>query len=342
MSGLRLFTPGTGRRNVAWSVLGGLLAAALLAGLAEAFLRNFPPRDLHPYLGESSPLTGPFAPDDDFGAGYRSWDTFRADYSERLDQLGPLDDARPTWAMFGNSFVQAPGMLADTARDRLTDHRIFNLGRNEHLIIRLAQIRLLLERGFRPERIILLLLPLDVAMLGEQPLATVHVTARGALTYQPRLPAGPGALAISHSRLALTGWVRSGRQHGNPGFRAAQLNQGIAGPLLADLDTVFGNLARITRDHGVPVTVILLPNHEQVMRGVPCGFQDALGPVLCRHGYDVLDTREVFAGQPDRAALFLPDKHLTPRGNALLLDTLLDHLRAADGHAAAATARGES
>jgi hypothetical protein len=327
----------TAGRRAAWSVVGGLLAAALLAGLAEGFLRLFPPRDLLPYLGESSPLTGPYAPDYNFGIGYRSWDAFCTDYAERLDQLGPLDhDARPTWAMFGNSFVQAPGMLADTARARMTDHHIVKLGRNEPLVIRLAQIKLLLEQGLRPERVVILLLPLDAAPLGEQPLSTIQVTAHGALTYRPRLPGGPGAWAVAHSRLALTGWVRSGRHKGDPGFRAAQLNRGVAGPLLADLRGLFDNLARVTRAHGVPVTVILLPNHEQVMHGALCGFQDALGPVLRGQGYNVLDPRDIFAGQPDRAALFLPDKHLTPLGNALLLDALLEHLRAAEVHAVAA------
>src|SRR5689334_2433725 len=100
MAGMRGWL-GTRGKSLAWSVLGGLVAVATFAGMAEAFVRFFPPRDLHTYLGESSPLTGPFAPDDDFGAGYRSWAAFRDDNAERLAQFGPFDsagDPRPVWA----------------------------------------------------------------------------------------------------------------------------------------------------------------------------------------------------------------------------------------------------
>jgi hypothetical protein len=332
-------------RRVAWSVVGGILAAALLAGAAEAFLRLFPPRDLHPYLGESSPLAGPYVPDEDFRVAYRCWDDFRSDNAERLAQFGPLgreSDSRPVWAMFGNSFVQAPGMLADMARVSLTERRIFNLGRNEPMVVRLAQIKLLLDHGLEPERLILVLLPIDGVAAVEQPPSTVHVTARGALTYRPRLPAGPGAAVVAHSRLALTGWVRSGRHRGSADFRPEQVNHGIPPPALADLRTLFGNLARLAGRHSVPVTVILIPNYEQVMRGAPCGFQDALATALRDEGIDVLDPRGAFLRQPDRAALFLPDKHLTPAGNRLLLAELLDHLRAPQLHAAAGLMRGGS
>src|SRR2546423_13948848 len=55
-------------------LLGGALAVVTLLALAEAYLRCFPPRDLHPYLGEETPLAGLYAPDEDFGITYRSWD----------------------------------------------------------------------------------------------------------------------------------------------------------------------------------------------------------------------------------------------------------------------------
>jgi hypothetical protein len=345
MTGTERAWAGARLRRVAWSVVGGFLAAALLAGSAEAFLRFFPPRDLHPYLGELSPLSGPYVPDDDFRVAYRSWEDFRSDNAERLAQFGPLgheSDSRPVWAMFGNSFVQAPGMLADTARTSVPERRIFNLGRNEPMVARLAQIKLLLEHGLEPERIIVVLLPIDGVAAVEQPPSAIHVTARGALTYRPRLPGGPGAAVITHSRLALTGWVRSGRHRGSADFRPERVNRGIPPPALADLRTLFGNLAWLAGRHNVPVTVILIPNYEQVMRGAPCGFQDALAPALREEGIDVLDPRAAFLRQPDRAALFLPDKHLTPAGNHLLLGELLDHLRAPELHAAAGLTRGDS
>src|SRR5688572_9195792 len=127
-------------------VLGLTLAVALLAGLAEVSLRLSPPTDLHPFLGEESPLSGPFKPDPDFGVAYRSRDAFLSENAGRVERYLPLDggsDGRPLWALFGNSFVQAPGMLADTARQRVKSHRIFNLGKNELLEVRFAQVKLL-------------------------------------------------------------------------------------------------------------------------------------------------------------------------------------------------------
>jgi hypothetical protein len=75
------------------------------------------------------------------------------------------------------------------------------------------------------------------------------------------------------------------------------------------------------------VTVLLIPNHEQITRNFPCGFQDAAGPLLRSVGCDVLDLRDVFQNQPDHPGLFIPDKHFSPRGNQILLDTLQQHLR---------------
>src|SRR5262245_10016167 len=98
-----------GRAAPGWwrFALGVALAVALMVALAETYLRLFPPRDLHPYLGADSPLTGFYAPDADFAVAYRSWDAFVADNSERLGPHLPLvghPDSRPVWAFFGNSF----------------------------------------------------------------------------------------------------------------------------------------------------------------------------------------------------------------------------------------------
>src|SRR5262249_40576873 len=115
-------------------VLGFVLAIGLLGGPGEVYLRCFPLRDFYTYRGEKSPLAGHFIADPEFGVSYRSWEALHDDYAARLGEWGPFQtsaDDRPIWAFFGNSFVQAPGMLADTARGHLTDHRIFNLGRNE-------------------------------------------------------------------------------------------------------------------------------------------------------------------------------------------------------------------
>jgi hypothetical protein len=312
-------------------LLGWALALVPLLGLAELYLRLCPPRDLHAYLGEASPLTGPYRPDDDFGVTYRSWEAFCADNAERLQPFLPFHagpDRRPVWAFFGNSFVQAPGMPAAHARQAVGDRRVFHLGRNELLPVRLAQIRLLLENGLAPERIFVELMPVDLLPLGQQPLATYQVTSRGALTYHPRLPGGPAGGLVRHSQVAFTAWARAGRHRGNPQFRSRSLYRRIDEPLLGDLRRLFAHLARVARAHRVPVTVLLIPAWHQVLQGASFGFQDTLAGMLRQQGYDVFDPRDAFCRHPDRPGLFLPDKHFTPVGNRLLLAGLLDHVRA--------------
>ncbi len=309
--------------------LGVALAAVLMLALAETYLRLFPPRDLHPYLGESSPLTGLYAPDPDFAVTYRSWDAFATDNAEHLAPHLPLadhPDRRPVWAFFGNSFVQAPGMLADTARATLPGRRIFHLGRNEVLFVRFAQVKLLLENGFKPERVFVLIMPLDLGATGSQPLDTIRVNSQGAMIYEPRYPDGPLGWLVRCSRTAFTAWARAGRHRGNPSFHVRTLCRTPHERLLDDARQLFGNLARITRAKGVPVTVLLVPAHEQIMGQEGFGLQDALAPLLRQQGLDVCDVREAFVNAPDRPGLFLPDKHFNERGNRLLLSELLKHL----------------
>jgi hypothetical protein len=331
---------GTKTKAFLQAVVGAGLAVGLLAGLAEGFLRLFPPKDFDLFAGEASPLTGVFAPDADFGAGYRSWQAFCEDNAERISPYLALETSsagRPTWAFFGNSFFQAPGMLGDTARAALTDRNIFYLGRNEPLYVRLAQIKLLLENGLRPERVFIELMPVDMLSLGPQPLATLHVTARGALTYRPRLPEGPAGWLVENLALARLAWYRSGRQVGNRAFRSSTLNCGLSPVLAADLDKLFGNLARVARQHDVPMTIVFIPDYFQVLHGQCFGFQESLTAIFRPQGYDLCDPRAAFLSAPDGPSLFLPDRHLTPRGNQLLLHELLLHVQAIDPSRRAAT-----
>jgi hypothetical protein len=227
--------------------------------------------------------------------------------------------------MFGNSFVQAPGMLADTARARLPDRRIFNLGRNELLPLRFAQARLLLDRGLAPERLFFNLMPVDAIQLARQPLDTYRVNARGAITYD--VPAGgPTGWLARHTRLGLTAWARTRRDASRDGTVSQKLHDRVDPELLADLKRLFVALAADARRHRVPVTVMLLPTHQQVTKGASFAFQDALGACLRQAGLDVFDPRQAFCDHPDRAGLFLPDKHFNEAGNAVLLAELLRHL----------------
>jgi hypothetical protein len=314
--------------------LGALLTAGGLLAAGELFLRCFPPRDFVPYLGTAADLAGPYRPDGDFGVGYRCWDAFRSEYGERLARYEPLDRdpaGRPTWAMFGSSFVQAPGMLGDTAQAALPDKRIFFLGRNEPPHVRMAQVRLLLEHGLRPERIFLVFLPHDLLPFARHSLDQIRVTPAGGIAYSPRLPAGAAGDLVGCTRLGLLAWVRAGRPEAVPGFRPSTLLDGIPPAMLADLRRLFDALAEVCRRHHVPVSVVLIPNYEQISSGAPHGFQETMTPLCLERGLDVCDLREVFARQRDKPGLFLPDNHFTPRGNRVLLDGLLAHLRATDG-----------
>jgi hypothetical protein len=307
---------------------GLLCAGSFLTVIAEAFLRAAPPSDLEPFLCESSVLSGGFAPHPGFAVTYRSWDDFHDQNAERLATHLPLTghaDRRPVWAFFGNSFIQAPGMLGDTVHAAVPERRAFYLGKNEHLPVRLAQIDLLLAAGFRPERVFIELMPVDLLLLSRHALDSFHVTARGALTFKPCLPGGPSRWLVQHSRLALTGWVRLGGHGEDAGFGRTNLTRAIGGRLRDDLDRLFEHLARVTQDHGVPVTVILIPAFEQTVNGVGFDFNDSLTELFARHGIDVLDPRGAFMACSDPRSLYIPDKHLSQAGNEILLRELVLH-----------------
>ena len=306
---------------------GGIAAAIMLAALGELFLRYFPPSDNQEYLGKASLETGPFIPSAKFGIAYRSWQAFADSNCDYLAEYLPLDqsDGRPTWAMFGSSFVQMQGMLADTTRSRLPGVRVFNLRRNETLIVRLAQIETLLEHGLRPQRIVVALMPLDVWALAKQPLSTVTVSPGGALAYKPRLPPPPCDLFVQNSALARTAWFRTGRHIGDPDFRLSQIEQGLPPRLRTEMAHVFGELERLSKQFDVPVTILLIPGLPQITRGMSFAFQDDAGALLREIGLDVCDPRERFLACSEPQSLFLPDKHFSPRGNQILLDALLEH-----------------
>jgi hypothetical protein len=310
------------------SALGALVAVVLFTTLGEAFLRTFPPTDMHRYLGDESPLCGPFAADAELGVRYRDWPALAADYPD-MPPLDPAADPRPTWAFFGNSFVQAPGMLAETTRDLVPARRIFHLGRNEYLNVRLAQIAPLLDAGLQPERIVINLMPLDTAPFGCDPLSSVHVNPRGAMTFRPRYPDGISGRLLASSALARAGWFRSGWHHVDSTFHPKHLARCVPDHLLADIEKMFAAIACVTRTRQIPVTVLLTPTYEQVVGRAAPVFQDAVTPLLQRHGLDVCDVRATFAAWPEerKPALFIPDKHFSPPGNVLLLMELLRHWR---------------
>ncbi len=309
--------------------MGWLFAVVVLCTLAELYLRWQPPEDLHPYLGNESPLTGIYKSDEDFAVTYKDWESLRSENAQKFDEYKAVllgKEKLPVWAFFGNSFVHAPGMLADQLRANVDHHKIFNLGKNVPVLLRFAQMKLFLQHGLKPERMFLSFLPVDSLVIGSFPLKTVHVTNKGALTYRPTIPAGPAGYLVSPSRLGFTAWVRSGGHVGNWNYSRKHRHRKIDPVFLADLRTMFGNLSRIAREHKVPVTVILIPEHNQVVRGRGFGFQDDVAKVLREVGIDAFDPRQVFLAHANPGTLYLPDKHLSFEGNQILMRELLAHL----------------
>ena len=303
----------------------------LLAGFAGALLlgelitRLRLPEDLQPFLGEASPLTGVYRPDPELGADYRSVEDFREKYRDRLRELEEPNRPQRTWAWFGNSFVQAQGMLGDMAQTNHPDIRMFYLRHNSELPMHVAHLRLLLDSGLRPERVIMVILPVDLIPLGKQPLNTITVNSHGAITYRWRPAPAPFDAVLHSSRLALLGWVRSGRQTGYLPFQPRSRSDELPSSLTQDLATIFQVVGRISRKHDVPLTVVLLPNREQIFGKAGYPLQDFERERCRAEGIDCFDARDLFVNERDKLSLFLPDWHFTDKANRMILDALYSH-----------------
>ncbi len=316
---------GRPRRQVA---LGFAMAMLALLAIGEVGLRIVPPRAVQPYLPDDE-RPGPFRSDPVYGVQYKSWDAFREDYAEPLKLQEKLFQPNPpkTWAMFGSSFVHAPEMLADTTRKHIPNRHVFNLGRNETVYVRSAQIDLLLGHGLKPERIVFALMPLDVAVLAKQSFAMVKAAPGGAMAFEPRLPP-VGGMIVRNSRLALSGWVRADLQNHIPNYNPSAMTRRMDLRLVAEVDYLFARIAEVAARHHIPLTVLLIPNHEQITKGAEFVFQDELTRIATEKGLNVLDVRDAFRRYPDKPALFIPDKHFSELGNRILLSEFVRHLHA--------------
>jgi hypothetical protein len=306
--------------------VGAVAALSVVLLIGEGYARLAPPKDVRAHFSSGGPKVGIYRPDPQLGADYRSFEELRKENAARLAELGPLDAPRPTWLFFGNSFVQARGMMADTARRMRPDHRIFNLGRNVEMPLRAAQARHLLAAGLRPERMFFVLLPLDLTHIGKRPLSFIDVTPDGAITSRLRWPDPPWTNLATGSRLASIAWLRSGRSDGDPSFNRHKVADAPSARVRDDLARIIDHLAATSRHYGVPMTVIAVPNREQVFGRADFGFQATLAELSRVAGFDFYDARGALLGVEDTRALFLPDWHFNERGNTLLMQGLLAHL----------------
>ena len=101
---------------------------------------------------------------------------------------------------------------------------------------------------------------------------------------------------MRHSRLALAGWVRADLQHAVPFYRPAELTDRVHPLIRTELHGLLGRLRRVTARYDVPVTILLIPNYEQITRGAEYAFQDEAGRLATQLGLDVLDVRGPFRG----------------------------------------------
>ncbi len=305
-------------------VLGFVLGLSLLLIAGEFYSRTWTPADVLEYLGESSPLFGPYQQDPVLGADYASFDALRALNAARLRELGPLESPRPTWLWFGNSFVQANGMLGDIAAGALPDIRMFYLKRNEPLHLRVAQARMFLQSGLRPERIFFVVLPIDVSTYALRPLSSIVVNSKGAITYDIGNPPFPLDRLISHSLLMRIAWVRQGGA--NRAVRSPDVAASVPPRLASQIVAMLGLLGDTAGSFGVPVTLVLLANRQQLFGQAGFALQDFLIQIAASKNMDVFDARGAFHNRSNKRDLFLPDWHHTSAANQDIINALLTHL----------------
>jgi hypothetical protein len=308
-----------GRMRFAVGFSAGLLLPLLFG---EAYLRIDPPTNIHAYLGDQSPLSGFYVPDPVLGARYRALTDYRPFLGPNFSELASLNAPEPTWLFFGNSFAAA---LAQAAEKQRPSFRMYYLQeRKDRLHLRIAQARLLLESGMRPQQMFFTLIPLEVREYARIPLQSVYVNLNGAISYRFRLPPRPWDKLIANSRLALLAWVSSGLHYSDLSLRHSQVSEFVPAPVIEDFRRMFGEIGKLSREYDVPASIVVFPHRNQILRdGSKFVMQRVLTQLGEEAGLRVFDPSPNFRAHRDRRALFHPDWHHTPTGNELLVKAIL-------------------
>jgi hypothetical protein len=313
--------PRAGRVRFALGLVVGLVLP-VLAG--EAYVRIQPPEDLEPYLGDQSSRTGIYRPDPQLRVDYRSIDVYVPKEAPRFADI-KLDPSRPVWLFFGNSFA---GNLADSVVPALPSHQIlFFREPKDEFHMRVAQARLLLENGLRADRMFFTLIPIEFARYVLRPLPWVYVNSHGAIGRRFRMGGWPISDLLTHSWLARVAWIRTKLHHADPTFRMSRITETVPESVLDDFKVMLGVLGDVSRKHGVPATIILLPDRRQILNTSDFVLQAKISELVKAAGLDVLDPRDAFLAYPDKRAMYVPDWHYSAIGDQVLLGALAAHLK---------------
>lgn len=306
-------------------VSGIVLGILLPLLIAEGYLRIFPVKDIHTYLGEDSPLTGFYKPHDDFSVTYESWEAMSRDNAlteEKFSNYINSSDSRPLWVLCGSSFAD---MLKRDMQEVIHDKKIAKFHRHKVILpLQIAQLQMLLEKGLRPQKIFFVLLTPEGGRLAEHPLNTSYISSKGALLYQPRK--GPAAVnwLIENSRVGLTAWVRSGQAIGTPGFKRRHLYDSVPRQVVDDFRSLFSAFAEIAEAKGVEISIILIPRKRQILKGEGFAFQDTLDNLFQTLGFTIIDPRQEFLTADNSHELYLiHDGHVSKAGNNIIIQRIL-------------------
>lgn len=307
-----------------WIVAAGVIAGlSLPLVLGEAFARLRPPSNIQEFLGDGSRLSGNYRSEPLLGIGYRSPELYQPSEAPKLAQI-PKTSAKPTWMFFGVSFAWGISKIAD--RDMPSHRILFFREAGDRLNMRIPQARMILDYGIKAERLIFVLIPLEIARYTETPISYFNVNKNGALTYRVRKPSRPFDRIVDNSRLALIGWVRARRHNALPNFRLSTITENVPEIVERDFRTMFGELGKLQREKGVPVTILILPDRRQVLNeGSNYELQKKMATLAKEAELDIYDPVELLRAQPDRFALYVPDWHYTEAGYSLILKGLNEH-----------------
>jgi hypothetical protein len=311
-------------KRTGWIVAAGVLVGFLVPlALGEAFARLRPPANILDFLGDNSPLKGNYRSDPVLGLDYPSPELYQPHETPKLSEI-PKTSAKPTWIVFGVSFGLG---IADTAERTMPSLRVlfFREG-GDRLNMRVQQARMILNYGIKADRLVFVLIPLEIARFTETPLSSFRVNRNGALTYTVRKPRPPFGWVVDNSRLALLAWVRARRHNALPNFRLSTITENVPEIVERDFRVMFGELGKLQRDKGVPVTIVVLPDRRQVLGDSSnYALQKTMASLAKEAGIDIYDPVELLRAQPDRRALFLPDWHYTELGYGLVVKGISDH-----------------